>query len=845
MSKKTIRSRYQRRILDWLVDGGGTVSQASEILGIAMPHASLAMRQLREHGEVQRDDSSSIRGAVHRLTPLGVDHLFNDVAERVRRNVGSIPTGLDAVVLSNDQSSIVLGVLSAPVSRLISLPRRTELLEQERDVSSSGKQGGLWAVQRGSDIQWISLTDYQLTQAPTEPLEGTLTAFSKETETIGILRLRLLDQSETWGVANGTWIRLETGNTDGPTQLQVGEHSIGEVVGTPFSVRPENGLYAHLPSSVDRTLLVSSLGNHAQILTESLSFSSHRDLPIDILGPWMKKRHPRLSPTKRKARLRSLTRWLLSGRGKQPNLHLRRFLLADFGERTWKEHSNAIDVVLLDGISQHGATCIVEWMLESTSFDMVVEWPWAEIDDMALLERLLSSGRCRVLITSRGEAKEFSSKTAIVHSTDDLATISYRQQESHEFRVQLQRSVSRAEPEATREGIPSNGSELLKWFQSGGLDERLLTGKMNNAPDVQQLIRKSMRIFPQGDSDFANSIEREAPLAAWIASPESERPSRWKRIGAILPQGWVDLVPVTALDAVTLTQAMAHTDTAWKQEATREVINAFDSNSSLLVDLVPLLDVDAYKSMAAHVLLLSSRKHRLELESILPKLATVWLDAPYDEEQILGTLFDANQNRSDDEGSLLRRFIKGASVHPRGSFLRTWVDILMQFNNKAPIGLDLMRTCINVLPEHWWSTWALDWLDGQLSTASGREWLAHHPRNWPGLIFRPEGEMLGLPGYPRRHLGYTERPNLKLNLLMVPEGPGTAALMDLYDMIQRLEHNGPVHQGRIHPLVGWLACDVETWPDFSMEELLKGHHGITKLLIGRAMLRRMKHSPMN
>ena len=51
MPKKTIRSRYQRRILDWLLDGGGTVSQASEVLGIAMPHASLAMRQLRELGK--------------------------------------------------------------------------------------------------------------------------------------------------------------------------------------------------------------------------------------------------------------------------------------------------------------------------------------------------------------------------------------------------------------------------------------------------------------------------------------------------------------------------------------------------------------------------------------------------------------------------------------------------------------------------------------------------------------------------------------------------------------------------------------------------------------------------
>ena len=843
MPKKTIRSRYQRRILDWLLDGGGTVSQASEILGIAMPHASLAMRQLREIGEVQRDDSSSIRGAIHRLTPSGADHLLQDLVERVRKNVGAIPTGMDAVVLSNDQTSIVLGVRSAPSSRLISLPRRTELLEHERDVISSGNQGGLWAAQRGPEIQWISLTNYGLSPAPTEPIEGTLTAFSNQTESIGILRLRLLDQSDAWGVANGTWIRLDTGDVDGPTQLRVGEHAIGEVVGTSFSVRPENGLYAHLPSSVDRTLLVSSLGNHAQVMTESLSFSDHRTLPIDILGPWMKKRHPRLSSTKRKARLRSLTRWLLSGRGKQPHLNLRRSLLADFGERTWKEHSNAIDVVLLDGISQHGATCIVEWMLESTSFDMVVEWPWAELDDSALMERLLSSGRCRVLITSRGEPKDFSSKTAVVHSTDQLATISYRQQESYEFQVQLQRSVSRTEPEATREGIPANGSELLKWFHSGGMDEGILTGRMEKSSVVRKRIRQSMRMYPQGDSDFANSVEREAPLAAWIASPESERPARWKRIGTILSQGWVDLIPVTALDTVTLTQAMVHADTDWRQEAAREVINAFDSNSSLLVDLVPLLDDEEYMSVAAHVLLLSIRKHRLELTSILPKLATVWLDAPHDEEQVLAALFDTNQNTID--GNLLQRFLKGASVHPRGSVLRTWAEVLTLFEKKAPIGLDMMRTCINVLPEQWWSAWALDWLDAQLSTASGREWLAHHPRNWPGLIFRPQGELLGLPGYPRQHVGYEERTNLKLNLLMVPEGPGTAALMDVYDMIQRLGSDGPVHQGRIHPLVGWLACDVETWPDFTMEELLQGDHGIAKLLIGRAMLRRMNHAPMS
>ena len=96
-----------------------------------------------------------------------------------------------------------------------------------------------------------------------------------------------------------------------------------------------------------------------------------------------------------------------------------------------------------------------------------------------------------------------------------------------------------------------------------------------------------------------------------------------------------------------------------------------------------------------------------------------------------------------------------------------------------------------------------------------------------------------MPGHPRQHQGYVEHPNVKLNLLMVPDGPGTAALMDVHDMIQRLDSDGSVHDGRIHTLVGWLTCDVETWPDFTMEELLDGHPEIAKLLIGRMMLQRM------
>ena len=46
-----IRSKHQRRVLDWLADGGGTVTEVSNALGIRVPHASAALKKLRESGD--------------------------------------------------------------------------------------------------------------------------------------------------------------------------------------------------------------------------------------------------------------------------------------------------------------------------------------------------------------------------------------------------------------------------------------------------------------------------------------------------------------------------------------------------------------------------------------------------------------------------------------------------------------------------------------------------------------------------------------------------------------------------------------------------------------------------
>ena len=49
-----IRSTHERRILDWLADSSGTVSEVAGALKMRVPHASAAFKKLRQKGYVVR-----------------------------------------------------------------------------------------------------------------------------------------------------------------------------------------------------------------------------------------------------------------------------------------------------------------------------------------------------------------------------------------------------------------------------------------------------------------------------------------------------------------------------------------------------------------------------------------------------------------------------------------------------------------------------------------------------------------------------------------------------------------------------------------------------------------------
>jgi hypothetical protein len=59
-------------------------------------------------------------------------------------------------------------------------------------------------------------------------------------------------------------------------------------------------------------------------------------------------------------------------------------------------------------------------------------------------------------------------------------------------------------------------------------------------------------------------------------------------------------------------------------------------------------------------------------------------------------------------------------------------------------------------------------------------------------------------------------------------------------MLATVRRQEPVHYGRTHPLVGWLARPVEAWPRIGLEALQRGNEEVGALLYARSFAHRLE-----
>lgn len=222
-----------------------------------------------------------------------------------------------------------------------------------------------------------------------------------------------------------------------------------------------------------------------------------------------------------------------------------------------------------------------------------------------------------------------------------------------------------------------------------------------------------------------------------------------------------------------------------------------------------------------------------EFHPLIEQACSLWLDAPRQSAKVLQALFPLGNTLPNHIEACLSKCKLAAPSHPKNSLLHVWATLLKRLELNEPLSPEFLRQAMTTLPHQWWRPWANEWLQIQLSSASGRRWLVSVELPWPALLTRPAGERSGIPAWPIPYPNGRIELDEVLNILLLEDGIGKPALLDVYDMLANSERNEPVHYGRIHPLVGWLPRPVESWPAMDLEVLQKGNSEVGALLFAR------------
>ena len=834
MSEKRIRSSHQRRVLNWLLDGSGTVSDIAEALKLRMPHASLALRQLRERNEVSRDEQGSIRGAKHRLNEAGRARLIEDSLARARQLVTSRPVGAEGIVLSQEGPHVLLGYVKPPSSKLLSLPDEGITQEDRTSRISNGRGGGRWAVQRTEDTRWYTLDGFEPTDEPRNlPVRGTLTEWTEDVDRIGILRATLLDVSNEWLLSPGTWFKEPKEQAKLPQALNQGMYVLGNATGTDILISPQSGVHGHLSVSVNRTIALNSMSKGALVFEDQPAKRSTRFLPLNALRFWLRIRHPRLSSDKLTDKFEDLQLHMLNTTKQTLPVAVQRQIISDFGKAEWRS-GDEISSINLSGISQNGARVLLEWYLQESKMECAVEWPYPIAGNKELLNRLLSSKRCRILLSSEGEYHQLNSATSVLRTEKTLRQAAIQLGRGKKIPLSLIRTTSERSSQNTHEEIPSSAFELLSsWSSSEGFTRTEFTSKASDITQ-QKAVWYALSMYPDGDENWANLNESTSPIAAWIATPTQHRTSRWIRLRSILPPGWADLLPIELCETATLISAMPKASLQWSDAALDKTRQRFINNVESIVKYDHfLLDNELGSWMATSVLLASNQLPE-EFNSLLIQACSRWLDAPHQSLKVLEALFPIGTPLSNQIEECLLKCKMAARLHPHDSTLYIWSTLLQRLESNEPLTPEFLRQVMSELPSSWWRAWASEWLQIQLSSTSGRRWLASIQIPWAALLARPAGERGGIPALPTTYPDGRVSLEDVMHILLLEDGVGKPGLLDVHDMLATEERGEPVHFGRTHPLVGWLARPLDSWPAMGLEVLHQGDGEIGALLYARS-----------
>ena len=843
-----IRSRYRRRLLNRLSEGGATVTILARDIDLQIPHASAELRKLRNEGLVSSDLVAGSRGAYLYLTELGWNRIRSDERSRALEALPLPSMPGKFCVLDKDGSNILMGLSSVPKSPMILIPDRPPDLENNFDDSIGNEGVGWnWAVFKEKDPRWFDLQSMKVTQAPPISIDpGKIDTYSNQSSVIGIIRANLINEMSQLAITLGTWYDLPKSRQNPPLNENTfhrGDWILGECHKLSQEIRPKVPIVALLPDSLSRTMLIRTTRINSLVIANLAGLDLISDYyPLSSLDIWIQKAHPRLSENELKRRVQSLKDRIMSTRKVRTDDSTWRKFRRDWGNKSFTIDELNIRNLDTRNLGDFALESLMSWVISNENRPSLI----LEINEN-LSESIKSSimihPKLRILIK---EKICTSTKSSNLLYNDVLRPLPWlRLKTSNDEIISLKLIDSL--PTIIEDSVTSSSLELNPWkliglnIPNNYKSEELESGDLS-------MVNSAISQFPNGNEEWANQMEARYPLAAWIASPKSTRWPRWQRLKDRLPIEWLILFDI---DHIPLDRLAELAD-----QANEEILDYFsiklgqkireDSQTAIRTrPVVDSIEASSGTSWVAAQFLTNAAWIPENLHNDLIKWSLeAWISSPPKKSlaalQGVYWLFSSGRNPNEDLSRILEKIIFKSQSLSKDHDLKIWASLVNYSIDGRELSREELGYITERLPYDWWAPISSEILLKMLSNEELNDWLFSSSYPWPALVLRPIGESSNIPGLENlSHPGFNpEIYPLLVRRLRGRRGrdilPNSAdSLLDLLDAIESTINSTPPLPGRTHSLSGWLAQPIEKWPNFSSQIIFEGDPVIGERLLSR------------
>jgi len=843
-----IRSRYRRRLLNRLSEGGATVSVLARDIGLQVPHASAELRKLRNEGLVSSDLVAGSRGAYLHLTELGWNRIRSDEKSRALDALPLPSMPGKFCILDKDGSNLLMGISSIPKSPMILIPDRPPDHENNSD-DSIGNEGVRWnwAVFKEKDPRWFDLQSMKVIQTPPISIDpGKIDTYSTQSSVIGIIRATLINEMSQLAMTLGTWYDMPKSRQKPPLNENTfhrGDWVLGGCHKLSQEIRPKVPIVAILPDSLSRTMLIRTTSINSLVIANLGGLDLMGDpYPLSSLDIWIQKAHPRLPEAELKRRVQSLKDRIMSTRKVRTDDSTWRKFRRDWGNQSFTIEESNIRNLDTRGLGNFALESLMSWVILDDNRPPLI----LEIDDNfpeSKISSILIHPKLRILIKDKICSITQSSNLLYNDSLRPLPWLRLKTSNEEIISLKLIDSL----PTIVENNDDSLSLEINPW-KLVGLEKSYDSESEELESGYISMIKSAISQFPSGNEQWANQMEARYPLAAWIASPKATRWPRWQRLRERLPIEWLILFDI---DHIPLDRIAELAD-----QANEEILGYFaerlgqkireDNQTTIRTrPAVDFIEASPGTSWVAAQFLTNAAWIPEDLhDDLIQWSLEAWISSPPKKSlsalQGVSWLFSSGRNPNTDFNKVLEKIIFKAQSLPKDHDLKIWASLVNYSIDGRELSKQELNFIIERLPYDWWAPISSDILLKMLSNEESNEWLFSHPHPWPALVLRPIGELSNAPGLENlSHPGI----NLEIYPLLVrrlrgrrgrDELPNSAdSLLDLLDAIESSIDSTPPLTGRTHSLSGWLAQPIEKWPDFSSQIIFDGDPIIGERLLSR------------